>query len=191
MRERYNFFLKNGVPKWRGTGYYYKRYRPGLGTVLIGLLALGSFLHYIIMWVNYFQERKRIRYYKQESREIAWGKRMKKQQTRKRVYVNDLAFIVEGDYVALLADNGEEYLLDEEIIAQPKVTDIMIFMLPGWIYKNIKEPFSKKKSSKSSDSLVIPEKESFSSDDEQSEVGENIRSKAKKRRGGYKRQNKS
>jgi hypothetical protein len=48
-RERYDFFLKNGVPKWRGTGYYYKRYRPGLGTVLMGLLALVSFLHYIIM----------------------------------------------------------------------------------------------------------------------------------------------
>ncbi|CAJ0767125.1 3651_t:CDS:10, partial [Entrophospora sp. SA101] len=29
-RERYNFFLKNGVPKWRGTGYYYSRHRPGL-----------------------------------------------------------------------------------------------------------------------------------------------------------------
>ncbi|CAG8559263.1 6544_t:CDS:2, partial [Scutellospora calospora] len=29
-RERYNFFLKNGIPKWRGTGWYYNRYRPGL-----------------------------------------------------------------------------------------------------------------------------------------------------------------
>jgi hypothetical protein len=30
-RERYDFFYKNGVPKWRGTGYYYSRFRPGLG----------------------------------------------------------------------------------------------------------------------------------------------------------------
>jgi hypothetical protein len=29
--QRYDFFYKNGVPKWRGTGYYYSRYRPGLG----------------------------------------------------------------------------------------------------------------------------------------------------------------
>jgi len=28
---RYDFFYKNGVPKWRGTGYYYSRFRPGLG----------------------------------------------------------------------------------------------------------------------------------------------------------------
>lgn len=27
----YDFFYKNGVPKWRGTGYYYSRFRPGLG----------------------------------------------------------------------------------------------------------------------------------------------------------------
>ena len=30
-RHRYDFFYKNGVPKWRGTGYYYSRFRPGLG----------------------------------------------------------------------------------------------------------------------------------------------------------------
>ncbi len=28
---RYDFFYKNGVPIWRGTGYYYSRFRPGLG----------------------------------------------------------------------------------------------------------------------------------------------------------------
>ena len=29
--NRYDFFYKNGVPKWRGTGYYYTRFRPGIG----------------------------------------------------------------------------------------------------------------------------------------------------------------
>ena len=29
--NRYDFFYKNGVPKWRGTGYYYSRFRPGIG----------------------------------------------------------------------------------------------------------------------------------------------------------------
>ncbi|CAG8475133.1 3847_t:CDS:2 [Funneliformis mosseae] len=183
MRERYNFFLKNGVPKWRGTGYYYKRYRPGLGTVLTGLLVLGSFLHYMVMWVNYYQEKRRIRYYKQESREIAWGKRMKKQQTRKRVYVNDLAFVVEGDYVALLAEDGIEYVLDEEEIDQPKVTDVMIFILPKWFYGNIANTFTKKKSSNTTDSLKTPEKEVISSDSERREDGDK---KIKKRKGGKK-----
>jgi len=173
-RERYNFFLKNGVPKWRGTGYYYSRYRPGLVTVLIGLLGLGSFLHYVIMWINYFQEKKRIRYYVKESREIAWGKRMKKQQTRKRVYVNDLSFIVEGDHVSFLND-GEEYILDEENIVQPKITDVMIFVLPGWFYNNIKKQFSAKKSS---NSIVN------SGYEKESEVVDNLKNKTRRRKPG-------
>lgn len=27
---RYDHFYKNGVPRWRGTGYYYSRWRPGM-----------------------------------------------------------------------------------------------------------------------------------------------------------------
>jgi len=185
MRGRYNFFLKNGVPRWRGTGYYFSRYRPGLGTVLIGLSMLGSFLHYVIMWINYFQEKKRVRHYIKESREIAWGKRMKKQQTRKRVFVNELTFMVEGDHVYFLTDDGEEIILDEENVVRPKITDVMIFVLPGWFYNNIKEQFS---ANKSSDSIINSgyEKEGFSSDDERME---NLRNKTRKRRGGNKRQN--
>lgn len=186
-RKRYDFFLKNGVPKWRGTGYYYSRYRPGLGTVLIGLLVLISFLHYIILWINYFQEKNRIRYYIKESREIAWGKRMKKQQTKKRVFVNDLSFMVEGDHVFFLADDGGEYVLDEETVVRPKITDVIVFVLPGWVYNNIKKQFSVKKTN----SLVNSEyeKEGFSSDDDRNEVVDNLRNKTRRRRGGNKRQN--
>lgn len=31
----YDFFYKNGVPRWRGTGYYYSRFRPGLGVRIL------------------------------------------------------------------------------------------------------------------------------------------------------------
>ncbi|RIA86703.1 DnaJ domain-containing protein [Glomus cerebriforme] len=191
MRERYNFFLKNGVPRWRGTGYYYNRYRPGLVTVIIGLLALASFLHYVIMWIDYFQEKKRIRHYIKESREIAWGKKMKKQLTKKSVRVNDLTFIVEGDNVYLKNDNGGPYpILDEEKVVQPKITNVMIFVLPRWFYKNIKKQFSNKNPNING-TLVNSgsEKDGFSSDDERSEVGDNLRNKTRRRRGGNKKQN--
>ncbi|KAF3361098.1 hypothetical protein VdG1_04739 [Verticillium dahliae VDG1] len=35
-RDRYDHFLRNGFPAWKGTNYYYDRYRPGLGTALFG-----------------------------------------------------------------------------------------------------------------------------------------------------------
>ncbi|KAI0304092.1 hypothetical protein BC826DRAFT_212066 [Russula brevipes] len=52
-RERYDFFYKNGVPRWRGTGYYYSRFRPGLGTVFVFLTVLSTGLHYLVQRMNY------------------------------------------------------------------------------------------------------------------------------------------
>jgi hypothetical protein len=37
--HRYDFFYKNGVPKWRGSGYYYARFRPGLGVFHCSLIG--------------------------------------------------------------------------------------------------------------------------------------------------------
>ncbi|KAI9362727.1 hypothetical protein BD770DRAFT_381652 [Pilaira anomala] len=59
-RERYNFFYKNGVPRWRGTGYLYSRFRPGLGTVMVVLVLIAAGMQYIAGQINYRQERKRI-----------------------------------------------------------------------------------------------------------------------------------
>ncbi|CAG8496121.1 9786_t:CDS:10 [Ambispora leptoticha] len=187
-RERYNFFLKNGVPRWRGTGYFYRRHRPGIIGVLTFLLILISVLHYLVMWINFYQERKRVQYYIQEAREVAWGKRMKRQETRKRVNVNDRQFVVEGDYIALLTDDGEEYPLDIEGIVVPRVMDSFVFMLPRWLYQLISDKMregkirkkgiysnglrkaNRTKDTADDDHLLGDEKSSFSSDDEQSEA---------------------
>ncbi|CAG8462461.1 9354_t:CDS:10, partial [Ambispora gerdemannii] len=188
-RERYNFFLKNGVPRWRGTGYFYRRHRPGVIGVLAFLLILISVLHYLVMWINFYQERKRVQYYVQEAREVAWGKRMKKQETRKRVNVNDRQFIVEGDYIALLTDDGEEYPLGIEEVVVPRVMDSFVFALSRWAYKLISDKIRGRKIGKNGiysnelkkagrtkdaaidDNSLGDEKSSFSSDDEQSEAG--------------------
>ena len=46
-RARYDHFVANGFPKWKGTNYYYDRYRPGLGTVMFGVfLALCN----VVVW---------------------------------------------------------------------------------------------------------------------------------------------
>lgn len=41
-RARYDHYLANGFPLWKGTDYYYNRYRPGLGTAVIGVFLLGG-----------------------------------------------------------------------------------------------------------------------------------------------------
>ncbi|EPS35789.1 hypothetical protein H072_10733 [Dactylellina haptotyla CBS 200.50] len=73
-RERYDHFLRNGFPRWRGTGYYYSRFRPGVLSVLLGLwVVLAGGAHYLIMWMNYSQQRKFMEGYISDARTAAWG----------------------------------------------------------------------------------------------------------------------
>ena len=73
-RERYDHFLQNGFPKWRGTGYYYARYRPGLGTVLTGLfIFVGGGVHYAALYLGWKRQREFVERYIKHARRMAWG----------------------------------------------------------------------------------------------------------------------
>ena len=43
--NRDDHFHDNGVPKWKGTGYFYSRYRPGFKSVVAILIVFYIFLH--------------------------------------------------------------------------------------------------------------------------------------------------
>lgn len=73
-RQRYDHFLSNGFPKWKGTGYYYARFRPGLGSVLIGLFVTGGgLLHYAAMYVSWKRQQEFVERYIRHARRAAWG----------------------------------------------------------------------------------------------------------------------
>ncbi|KAF8309571.1 DnaJ-domain-containing protein [Clavulina sp. PMI_390] len=72
-RERYDFFYKNGVPKWRGTGYYYERFRPGLGSVLIFLALVTSGAQHGIAHVNRKRDLDRIYRLQKQAKLTAYG----------------------------------------------------------------------------------------------------------------------
>lgn len=73
-RERYDHFLSNGFPTWRGTGYYYKRFRPGLGTVLLGLFLVGGGgAHYGALLLSWKRQREFVDRYIRHARRAAWG----------------------------------------------------------------------------------------------------------------------
>ncbi|KAF2280949.1 uncharacterized protein EI97DRAFT_429040 [Westerdykella ornata] len=73
-RERYDHFLRNGFPKWRGTGYYYARFRPGLGSVLLGLLVvMGGGFHYFALVIGWKRRREFVERYIRHARRTAWG----------------------------------------------------------------------------------------------------------------------
>lgn len=73
-RERYDHFLRNGFPKWKGTGYYYSRFRPGLGSVMVGLfLAFGGGAHYAALILGWKRQREFVDRYIRQARRAAWG----------------------------------------------------------------------------------------------------------------------
>ncbi len=73
-RERYDHFLKYGFPAWRGTGYYYVRYRPGLGSVLLGLFLVGGgAAHYLALYLSWKRQRDFVARCIRQARRAAWG----------------------------------------------------------------------------------------------------------------------
>jgi curved DNA-binding protein CbpA len=73
-RERYDHFLKNGFPKWKGTGYYYERFRPGLGSVMLGMLVvMGGGMHYFALLMAWKRRREFVERYIRHARKMAWG----------------------------------------------------------------------------------------------------------------------
>jgi curved DNA-binding protein CbpA len=73
-RERYDHFMRNGFPAWRGSGWYYQRFRPGLGSVLMGLfLAMGGGAHYFALLVGWRRRREFVQRYIRHARKTAWG----------------------------------------------------------------------------------------------------------------------
>lgn len=103
LERRYDFFYKNGVPRWRGTGYYYSRFRPGLGvrrqsfffyanilicaaqTVLVFLAVLSTGLHYVIQRINYKRDLARIEYIISQAKQAAWGPKLLPAGGRRKV----------------------------------------------------------------------------------------------------------
>lgn len=73
-RERYDHFLRNGFPTWKGTGYYYQRFRPGLGTVLAGLfIFVGGGVHYAFLYLSWKRQCEFVERYIKHARRMAWG----------------------------------------------------------------------------------------------------------------------
>ncbi|TDL29572.1 DnaJ-domain-containing protein [Rickenella mellea] len=121
-RERYDFFYKNGVPKWRGTGYYYSRYRPGLGSVLSFLIILSSGLQYVVQRLNYKNDLARIERFVGEARLAAWGPKMLPLEGRRKVkvnlggrgYMDEDGNWITGKLIDMVVDGGDVFILDPD-----------------------------------------------------------------------------
>ncbi|TIB90692.1 DnaJ-domain-containing protein [Wallemia mellicola] len=117
-RKRYDFWLKRGVPYWKGGAYMFSRFRPGLGTVLIFLAILTSGLQALVQHMNASKDISRI----QRLRTIA----LSSGKHRARVPLREegdifIDCIVENDEVFLLEPDNTMELLTDEFVPRPSI----------------------------------------------------------------------
>ncbi|KAI8140119.1 hypothetical protein BJV82DRAFT_623980 [Fennellomyces sp. T-0311] len=135
-RERYDFFYKNGVPRWRGTGYYYSRFRPGLATVVVFLTVLSGAAQYMVGWINYYQERQKIAGFVADARTNLTQGVPKSQgaPTLGRSYVEVggrpmRCEVKSDDYIIVYTSNDEEPVhLNTAWIQKPSITSNVFFI---------------------------------------------------------------
>ncbi|GJN87998.1 hypothetical protein Rhopal_000953-T1 [Rhodotorula paludigena] len=144
-RKRYDFFHDNGVPKWRGTGYYYSRFRPGLGSVLTGLVIFSCFIHYVFLYLSYRVSKMRITAFRQQALDAAWGAGKKPLSGKRKMKTktsehgdplgmpginggkplapgSTLELTVEGENVYVV-ENRKESLISEALAVKPVLRD--------------------------------------------------------------------
>ncbi|GAA5841428.1 hypothetical protein JCM9279_000650 [Rhodotorula babjevae] len=145
-RKHYDHFHDNGVPKWRGTGYYYSRYRPGLGSVLAGLTVFSCFIHYVFLYMTFRVQKMRINAFREQAFEAAWGPTKKPLAGKRRLKTktgeqgdamgmpginggrpiaggSTLELAVEGPDKVYVVENRKETLISEDLVTKPVLRD--------------------------------------------------------------------
>ncbi|POW16213.1 hypothetical protein PSHT_06805 [Puccinia striiformis] len=86
-RKRYNFFHDNGVPRWKGTGYMYSRWQPGLGFAVSFVLLVATLMQYGAQHVTHRSEITRIQRFQNAAKQAAIKKSSEK-SARKKVKIS-------------------------------------------------------------------------------------------------------
>ncbi|TCD69660.1 hypothetical protein EIP91_006677 [Steccherinum ochraceum] len=153
-RKRYDFFYKNGVPRWRGTGYYYARFRPGLGTVFVFLTIVTSGVQYLIQKLNYKRDLERVEWIVQQAKSAAWGAKMIPGEGQRKVKVNlggqtrydadgnvigsrSVDMVVEGNDVFMVDSDGSLLPVNSSTALEPSVVRTWFLALMGRLYTKV------------------------------------------------------
>jgi curved DNA-binding protein CbpA len=131
LRERYNGHLQRGFPVWRGDGYYYSQFEPGLIFTFLFILATISVAQYIIQWVFYYQAKQRLEEEKPQPMTFSQKKKQLKEEGVK---------LKRKDFNKL---SQEEERPSYEL-PTPKVLDLFLFQFPFLIVGFLGRLFSKK-----------------------------------------------
>lgn len=90
------------MPKWKGFGYAYTRWRPGMGFVVCFLVLFTALMHYIVMRMNYARDSKKVEYFTEAALRQARGSNRKVRVPFYEGSNQSLELVVEDGWVYLV-----------------------------------------------------------------------------------------
>lgn len=117
----------------KGTGYFYSRYRPGVGSVLVLLFFVITAFHWLGMVIAATSHRARINGHIKDAQTTAGYPNMSK---RKRVTTDTgRVFSVEPTGEVYLVQGPEEFLLSPEEVPPPSFNRTLLVRLPTVLFR--------------------------------------------------------
>jgi hypothetical protein len=151
QRKIYDDHAARGIPKWRGTGYYYNRYKPGPIFILGTVLVTGSIIQYITLWGMYLMKRQDVKEATEAVNNLTYSQ-IKKQLKKTQGTKIDKKTFKNQSNAALLKEAG----LDVNIPHPPTLSDLFVFDLVQSILQRFdKKQAEEMKRSGSSESVDV------------------------------------
>ncbi|KAK6460024.1 DnaJ domain-containing protein [Scheffersomyces coipomensis] len=142
LKRRYDYFLSKGFPKWKGTGYFYTKFRPGFILTIFGLFLLVGTFHYVSLKINRKQDHNRIVQLKNTLKTQAWGgsvippadgsdRKLYHEETGKSFVVK-----VDGSVWIVDSENAENLVEfeEDEININPSFKETLFFKVPAYLW---------------------------------------------------------
>jgi len=140
-KDRYDFFLKNGFPKYKNNRFLYERFKPGLIFTFVFLFIIIGVAHYIILRISTSQDRKRIENLIDQIKTFANKQSsggVLTEQRKVRIDGIDKSFLVRIDGVFMIDEDDENQLtrMTADDIKPPTIRDSLLVRFPVFLWNN-------------------------------------------------------
>lgn len=143
-RGTYDQHLRTGIPVWRGTGYYYNRYKPGPVVVGMFLCVAVCIAQYLSAWALYYSKYFQMKQLQSDVNNMSYSQLKKhlKKSNSSNEKLNKKDF-KSSDNIALIKKIGNVDLSGADELVKPALSDVFIVQLPmllwGKIFASAKE----------------------------------------------------
>lgn len=137
-KERYDYFLSKGFPRYTRSGYLYSKVRPGAVMVVVGVYLALLAVHYLAMLATRRLDRGRVQALIDEVKRAAWPAGIPPPGGERLVTKGgEQSFLVRADGTVFLLDpedSSRRFRLAPEAIENVGVRETALFRLPVGVW---------------------------------------------------------